>query len=259
MKFLFVMLLFVFSMGNNVIAETLGDSDLPQIKIVLCGDSTVQNYKLPNERRGWGQVIGQFLSDKVTVINLAMGGRSTKTFISEKRLDNAVSKQADYALIQFGHNDSHKKNRPESTDANGDYKVYLKQYIDTFNENKVKMVFVTPMHRRVFRKGKLVTWLLRYRNAMMEVAKANNQPLVDLYMHSEKLMEAIGPDDSTYLSCNAKDRSHFSEKGAQAMALCILKDLQDQNHPLAKYIKPDVAKMLKEKRYEILAPTPDDQ
>ena len=256
-------LILVLMVGMLVMSSTTDSvanaQALPDVKIVLCGDSTVQDYELGKGVFGWGQVMGAYLNDQVTIVNLAAGGRSTKTFISEKRLDNAVAQKADYAMIQFGHNDSHKKGRPESTDANGDYKEYLKQYIDTFNDNKVKMVFVTPMHRRIFRNGKLVKWLMPYRNAMIEVAKTNSQPLVDLYMHSEKLMEAMGPDDSAYLSCNAKDRSHFSLEGAQAMALCILKDLQAQDHPLAKYIKPDIVKLLQETSYENLAPTPDDQ
>ena len=258
---LFTLLLVVMigiSMTTDLSAQT-PSAELPAIKIVLCGDSTVQNYPLPNERRGWGQVIGEYLSDKVTIINLAAGGRSTKTFISEGRLDNALSQNADYAMIQFGHNDSHKSDRPESTDANTDYKDYLKQYIDSFAAKDVKIVFVTPMHRRVFRNGKLVTWLLRYRNAMIDVAEKNKQPLVDLYMLSEVLMESLGPIDSEYLSCNPKDASHFSPKGAQAMALCILHDLQRQNHPLAAYIKPDVASMLKRSTVPNLAPLPDDQ
>ncbi len=258
MRYLVLTLLMSLFLGWGLTDQVQAE-ELPAIKIVLCGDSTVQNYKLPNDKRGWGQVMGEFLSDKVTIVNLAAGGRSTKTFIKEGRLDKALAENADYALIQFGHNDSHKKDRPESTDADGDYKTYLEQYISSFGAKNVKMVFVTPMHRRVFRDGKLVTWLLRYRNAMIEVAKKHDQPLVDLYMHSEVLMEALGEEGSAYLSCNAKDRSHFSPAGAKAMALCILKDLQLQNHPLAAYIKPDVASRLKQATYPNLAPAPEDQ
>lgn len=256
--FLFTMLIGCV-MSSELLAETTSSSELPAIKIVLCGDSTVQDYPLPNERRGWGQVIGEYLSDKVTIINLAAGGRSTKTFISEKRLENALSKQADYAMIQFGHNDSHEKGRPESTDADGDYKDYLKQYIDAFSAQHVKMVFITPMHRRIFRKdGSMAQTLNPYRMSMMAMSDEYKQPCVDLFIHSEKLFMAIGPDKSEYLSCNNKDRSHFSPKGAQAMALCILKDLQSQQHPLAAYIKPDVAAMLQKTDYVDLAPKADE-
>jgi hypothetical protein len=69
----------------------------------------------------------------------------------------------------------------------------------------------------------------------------------------------LGEQDSGYLSCNAKDRSHFSPAGARAMALCILKDLQEQNHPLAAYIKPEVASKIKQSTYPNLAPSPEDQ
>ena len=229
--------------GRMAFAES---ADMPAIKIVLLGDSTVQDYPLPNERRGWGQVIGEYLNDKVTIVNLAASGSSTKTFIKEKRLDKALAENADYAMIQFGHNDSHEKTKPESTDASGDYRDYLKQNIESFNDKAVKMVFITSMHRRIFHKdgSGMDTTLRPYRDSMIAIATEARQPIVDLYDLSEQLFMHLGPDKSEYLSCNDEDRSHFSPKGAQAMALLILQDLQKQNHPLAAYIKPDVAEML---------------
>jgi lysophospholipase L1-like esterase len=257
MKALFFSLILMCCLGGQCLLAEI--KPMPPVKIVLLGDSTVQNYSLPNERRGWGQVIGEYLTDNVTIVNLAAGGRSTKTFISEGRLDNALAENADYAMIQFGHNDSHAKENPESTDPNGDYRDYLKQYIQAFNDKGVKMLFVTPMHRRIFRKdGSMATILLPYRNAMLAITTEYKQPVVDLYQLSEDLFLHVGPEKSEYLSCNDKDRSHFSPKGAQAMALLILQDMLKQNHPLAAYIKPDVAAMLRKTPAVELAPKPED-
>ena len=76
--------------------------------IFIASDSTAANYK-PDwyPQMGWGMLLKCNLADGVTVENRAIGGRSTKTFISEGRFD-AIARDitpGDTLLIQFGHND----------------------------------------------------------------------------------------------------------------------------------------------------------
>ena len=101
------------------------------LRVVIVGDSTVCNYPENRPERGWGQFIQERFNDgAVIVTNLAASGRSTKTFIKEGRWQKALEQKPDYVLIQFGHNDSHAPERPESTDAATDYKDYLRRYVD---------------------------------------------------------------------------------------------------------------------------------
>ena len=53
------------------------------MKIFICGDSTAASYN-PSETRmvGWGQLLGDFLPG-IPIVNLAMAGRSTRTFLAE--------------------------------------------------------------------------------------------------------------------------------------------------------------------------------
>jgi lysophospholipase L1-like esterase len=96
------------------------------LRIVIIGDSTVCDYPETSPSRGWGQFIQERFKDgDVKVINLAAAGRSTKTFIKEGRWQKALDSKPDYVLIQFGHNDSHGPEKPESTDAATDYKDYF--------------------------------------------------------------------------------------------------------------------------------------
>ena len=62
-------------MGNN------------KVTIYLAADSTVRDYD-PTEfpQAGWGQFIADYLTDEVVIKNQAVGGRSSKTFITEGRL-----------------------------------------------------------------------------------------------------------------------------------------------------------------------------
>lgn len=54
------------------------------------GDSTMANKKDPdkNPEHGWAQVLQPFFNDNVVVVNKAVNGRSTKSFINEKRWDS---------------------------------------------------------------------------------------------------------------------------------------------------------------------------
>ncbi len=67
-----------------------------------------------NPERGWGQMLPLFFNDNITIDNRAVNGRSTRSFIAEKRWDDILKtlKKGDYVFIQFGHNDQKKKIQP---------------------------------------------------------------------------------------------------------------------------------------------------
>lgn len=51
--------------------------------IYICGDSTAATYPPENAPiTGWGQLLGDYLPN-VNVVNKAVGGRSTKSFLAE--------------------------------------------------------------------------------------------------------------------------------------------------------------------------------
>ena len=93
--------------------------------IYLVGDSTVcsfsDNYYYP--RYGYGTQLANYLTDKATVVNLALSGRSSKSFITEanyETLKNSL-KEGDYLVIGFGHNDEKSDDAARFTDASKPY------------------------------------------------------------------------------------------------------------------------------------------
>src|SRR6185437_4093979 len=73
----------------------------------LVGDSTVRNGRGDgaNNQMGWGDELAPYLDlNKVNLVNLAIGGRSSKTYITEGHWDEvlAMIKPGDIVLIQFG-------------------------------------------------------------------------------------------------------------------------------------------------------------
>ena len=195
--------------------------------IVIVGDSTVCDYAASRPDRGWGQFVAEhFRTGTVAVINLAKPGRSTKTFIKEGLWNTALASKPAYVLIQFGHNDSHAPDRPESTDAATTYKDFLRRYIDESRAISATPILVTPVARRTFAAdGTLEDALQPYADAMKEVAKEKNAPVIDLHASSKELVAKLGPEKSAAMANKKGDNTHFNEQGARAMAELLMKEL----------------------------------
>lgn len=85
-----------------------------KIVIHLAGDSLVQGYREDEFIAGWGQYLSWFFkSDKVEIKNYAKGGRSSRSFINEGRLEQIKRnlKKGDYLFIHFCHNDDATKKK----------------------------------------------------------------------------------------------------------------------------------------------------
>lgn len=97
-------------------AADIYSSDMPATTLWLLGDSIMTEYAAASyPQTGWGMVVGDYLSDKVTVKNKAVGGYTTASYLKESGL-NVLSafendvKAGDYAVIGLGVNDSGAKN-----------------------------------------------------------------------------------------------------------------------------------------------------
>lgn len=205
-----------------------------KLTIVIIGDSTVCDYPAEHACRGWGQFIAEHFKDSVRVANHAASGRSTKSFIAEGRWKRALGEKPDFVLIQFGHNDSHAKGRPEATDAAGDYRDFLRRYVDESRAANATPIFVTPMYRRTFNAdGKLTDILQPYADAMKTVAAEKKVPVIDLHTSSGALFQKLGKEHCPELANAPADFTHFNENGARAMADLVMKELPGTDARLA--------------------------
>ena len=222
------------------ISKSAEDSKLT---IVIIGDSTVCDYPAEHLCRGWGQFIAEHFKDTVQVANHAASGRSTKSFIAEGRWKRALDEKPDFVLIQFGHNDSHAKERPEATDAATSYRDFLRRYVDESRAAHATPIFITPMHRRTFdTDGKLADILQPYADAMKAVAAEKKVPLIDLHTASGALFQQLGKEHCPELANSPTDFTHFNEKGARAMAELVMKELPGTDARLAAELRTAPAK-----------------
>ncbi|SNZ04957.1 hypothetical protein SAMN05421503_0822 [Terribacillus aidingensis] len=221
--------------------------------VYMAGDSTVQTYDdYWRPEAGWGQMIPQFFTSDIEFENHAIGGRSSKTFIKEGRLDNIlrVIKPKDYFLIQFGHNDA-TISVPERYASVPDYKNYLKSYVLGARQRGAIPILVTPMGRRDFNEetGEFRVSFSEYVQGMKEVADELDVKVVDLSARSVAYYNSIGPEGtlSVFLYTDpgvypafpngSKDNTHFQEYGAIQLARLVADEIRSLEIPLSDHVK----------------------
>lgn len=88
--------------------------------IYLAGDSTEAPGGGGNGTEGWGQYLQySFSSSDALVDNLAVAGRSARSYTREGRFQNIADllKPGDWVIIEFGHNDGGSLILPAKTSA----------------------------------------------------------------------------------------------------------------------------------------------
>ena len=215
-----------------------------QVTLFLAGDSTVTDSSENGfPFSGWGQMLQRFFKHDVAVANHAEGGRSTKSFISEGRLEAILEelKEGDYLFIQFGHNDQ-KNDEERHTDPATSYMEHLRKYIEAAYSRKATPVLITSVHRRYFdASGKLKDTHGAYLDAVKQLAEEEDIALIDLAAKSKQLFEAEGPEGTKSIflwgepgewsnySSGVRDNTHFQERGGLRIAELIVQGIREND------------------------------
>ncbi|AWK06548.1 rhamnogalacturonan acetylesterase [Flavobacterium crocinum] len=207
------------------------------------GDSTMANKKDPdrNPEHGWAQVLQSFFKEDIVVINKAVNGRSTKSFINEKRWDSIYNKlkKGDYVFIEFGHNDQKIEDSSRYTNPHTAYRYNLIRFIMESREKGAIPILLTSISRRNFNeKGVLVPTHGEYPLETRLVAQEYKVPFIDLEYYTELLEQSYGPENSKLLHLHFKagennyydkdkaDDTHLSLKGALEVAQIVVRQIK---------------------------------
>ncbi|WP_151734941.1 GDSL-type esterase/lipase family protein [Paenibacillus tengchongensis] len=202
--------------------------------IYMAGDSTMQSYSdMQAPQEGWGQEFGRYFANGVVVQNESIGGRSSKSFMVDGRLDSILQriKPGDYFFISFGHNDA-SAGIPERYASPADYKTYLARYVNGAIQRGAMPVLLTPVGRRDFNTitQEFNVSFPEYVQAAKEVAEELDVTLIDLSQLSiayydkiglaatEKLFLYANPGEYPKYPNGVNDNTHFSGYGAQVIA-----------------------------------------
>jgi lysophospholipase L1-like esterase len=212
---------------------------LPAITLHLAGDSTVMTYAPTTPQEGWGQELGQFFIDKLTIDNKAIGGANVKTFKSGNwNKIIAALNAGDFVMMQFGANDSGTAHGPVTPE---DYAATLGQMADEVRARQATPIFVTPSAFYQWNNGKPDNARLApYAAATLAEGIAKNVLVVDLNARGVELLNSVGQEAATPLYLPVRgtpDKAHFQKAGATKMAQLVAEEVRRIKSPLAAYLK----------------------
>lgn len=210
--------------------------------VFFIGDSTVRNVTTPG-LLGWGEpLIDLFDSDKINVVNRALGGRSSRTFITEGLWDKVLSelKPGDFVLMQFGHNDGgslyqgraraslkgigeetedvilEATGKPETVHT---YGWYIRRYIRDAKAKGATPVVMSLVPRNIWNQGKtrLTGAGSEYGKWAEEIAQAEGVLFIDLHNIVSRHYETVG-EEKVRTQYFLQDHTHTTPKGAAVTA-----------------------------------------
>ncbi len=257
--------------ASKLAVEKAGNAALPTFHIV--GDSTVRSGGTGVGLWGWGERIAPFFdTNKINVINHAMGGRSARTYYTEGRWGKVEAdiKPGDFVIIQFGHNDGGRigdpanKNRADGKGI-GDETVadtkpdgtkekvhtfgwYMGKFATGAKAKGATVILCSPIpHKQHWEHDRdfvnVADW-------DQQVAKKDGALFFDLTMVITEAYKQAGHDKvETYF---ADKGTHTTDTGAQFNAACVIAGLKSlPGDPLEKYFSD------KSKQVKVYAPATD--
>jgi lysophospholipase L1-like esterase len=211
--------------------------------IYLASDSTVSYYATnPDNQEGWGQELQNFFTSDVVVVDDAIGGRSSKSFIDEGHLTAilAVIKPGDYLFAAWGINDRYTSDTTRYTNPATTYRTYLQQYIDGARGKNAIPVIITPTPRLDYQNGVFNNDYVAYCQADAAVAASSNTPLIDLQTMALAYYTKIGitaVQTTIVLVSNGQPNVlHFQKQGAYEMARLVALGVQALNLPISQFV-----------------------
>ncbi|MCR5350623.1 MAG: hypothetical protein K6E20_06505 [Acholeplasmatales bacterium] len=238
-------------------------------KIVCVGDSTLSKFNDVSyyfDRHGYATTLDKYFN--LNVMNLALSGRSSKSFLVEKEyqimLDNLEA--GDFLVIGFGHNDEKEDDKARfssallDTDTLGSFKnnLYYK-YAKIALDRKATPILCTPIVRLSLNNdysGNIIHQTKNgdYRKAIIELGKEKNIFVVDLTNLTKKYMESIDSDtqfiqhaiskgkkinNTVTYDIKSVDKAHLSYLGALYVSYLFKEEIKKSNLELKKYIIND--------------------
>lgn len=238
--------------------------------VFTIGDSTVKNGRDDgsNNQYGWGSLLWQwFDTTKVSVENHALGGRSSRTYITEGLWDKVLSavQKGDYVFIQFGHNDAGSLNtgtRPRASlkgSGDNDTTVVMEatgkpEVVHTFGwymrkyARDVKAKGATPIILSHIPRNNFVTkdslQIVRndkgYGAWCREAAAREKVPYIDLNAMVADKYERMGKDSAQLMFFG--DHTHTSRLGAELNAKTVAEGVKACPHKKLKKLKKALKK-----------------
>lgn len=222
-------------------------SELAETTVYVVGDSTGCHYGEkddPNyyyKRVGFGDKLADYLDPKATVVNLALSGRSSKSFLAEANYETLKKniKEGDFLIIAFGHNDEKSDDVARYTapggtkDTEGSFKNSLyTNYVKLAQDAGATPIVCSPIVRRTDSGNWSASNLHQanggdYAADAKALAEETGAEFIDLTYITKAKYDELTPAKSVNLHAwtNSKntsvDNTHLNNYGAKEVAYLI--------------------------------------
>lgn len=216
----------------------------------IIGDSTVRNGDGSgrNGQWGWGSFMAAYFdTSKISVQNHALGGRSSRTFITEGRWGKITAnlKKGDYVIMQFGHNDASPLDdtarargtiRGIGNDSSAIYNPirkinetvysygwYMRKYVRETKQKGAVPIVCSLIPRDNWKNGKVTRSTDNYALWAEQIAKEEGAYFVDLNKLIADKYDELGQEEVKKLFHG--DHTHTSLDGAKINAEIVMQQL----------------------------------
>ena len=227
---------------------------LPTLWII--GDSTVKNAR-PGYV-GWGDPLADYFdATKINVANRALGGRSSRTYITEGLWAKVLKqvKTGDFVMMQFGHNDwgDPAKIYRASFEGNKDEAVsvvnpktgvaeevhtfgwYMRQYIGDTKAKGATPIVVSLVPHNIWKEGRVLRDWQKFSRYARIIARQNETAFIDLNSILANRYDDLGEAKVKTLFADA--RTHTNAEGAEIVAQAVVAGVKAlPNVPLQTYL-----------------------
>ena len=254
------------------------DPSLPTV--FLIGDSTVRNGQGDGAggQWGWGEpLVAYFNAKKVNVVNRAVGGLSSRTYLTGGHWDKvlAMLKPGDFVIMQFGHNDGGPLN--DTSRARGtikgtgeeteeidnlltrkhevvhSYGWYLRKFIADAKAKGATPIVCSLVPRKIWQDGNVVR-SQDYAKWAQTVAESEGVAFLDLNEIIARKYDELGAEKVEPLF--GDEHTHTSLVGAEVNAASVIAGLKGLKHcALCKHFSARAKSVLAYKPAKVVRPS----
>lgn len=242
-------------------------------RLFIVGDSTLAKFNDTSylyPRYGYGELLKEYFNDKLEIVNLALSGRSARSYIREKNYKKLFDeiKPNDFLLIGFGHNDEKDDDYIRYSNANLDIDdkesfmyVLNEYYIKRAKKMNVTTLLATPI-ARLAKDNKYEGVVIHdtkngnYSAKVIECGNLTNTPVIDLTSVTANMYQGLGYDKAIYHHAitkakkvvdgkfipeiHAVDNTHLSYYGAKYVAYLFAIGLKKSKSDLKYFLVDDI-------------------
>ncbi|MFE7231785.1 GDSL-type esterase/lipase family protein [Streptomyces sp. NPDC002405] len=201
-------------------------------KICIIGNSVAASRTAEEAPlAGWGQYLGEFLTEHYEVRNYARDAMTLRGYFTERFATLlSVLNPGDLVLMAFG-NVEQRINQLNRHHGPREYKEYLRLYTDAVRGEGAVPVLLTPAARCTFSEaGNVLDTHDGYPELTREAAAENGVPLIDMAAFTTAMLAELGPTRARRLyrwldpgehpnhPDGIIDASHYNDLGAREVA-----------------------------------------